>query len=148
MGAASPELDASGLYLAGAGLGIVAGLLLERRGFRIDPMVLALTIALGGGLLALTTKSEGVIADARTYAVVLGVVAVAKIARAVAADRPPARTRRTAALLVAWAGAALIAGVPSDAASSASADEGERSELSSATHTGPECMAGRAVPDP
>jgi hypothetical protein len=88
-GAAKPDLDVSGLYLAGAGLGILAGLLLSRRGFDVSAVGLAGTISGGGLILALTTQTSGVLDNARTYAIALGVVAVANIAMAVGADRLP-----------------------------------------------------------
>src|SRR5919108_822888 len=43
-GAARPDLDVSGLYLVGAGLGIVAGLLLQRAGFDVSTIGLAVTV--------------------------------------------------------------------------------------------------------
>ncbi len=81
-GAAKPDLDVSGLYLAGAGLGVVAGLMLERAGFGVNPLGIALTIAAGGLVLAFTTQGKGVLDDARTYAVALAVVAVVNVALA------------------------------------------------------------------
>src|SRR5215212_3264798 len=44
-GAAKPNLDVSGLYLTGAGLGAAAGVLLQRAGFSADPLGLAIVIA-------------------------------------------------------------------------------------------------------
>jgi hypothetical protein len=83
-GAARPDLDVSGLYLTGAGLGAVAGLLLQRAGFAVNPMGLAVTIAAGGLVLALTTQAPGVLDDARTYAAAIGAVAVGNIVLALA----------------------------------------------------------------
>ena len=57
VGATRPELETSGLYLAGAGLGALAGLVLARAGFAVDPMGLAGTIAVAGLILALSTRS-------------------------------------------------------------------------------------------
>ena len=82
-GAARPDLDVSGLYLVGAGLGAVAGLLLQRAGFSVSTMGLALVITGGGLVLALTTQAPGVLDDALTYAVALGVVAIVNIVLAV-----------------------------------------------------------------
>jgi hypothetical protein len=90
-GAAKLDLDVSGLYLTGAGLGILAGLLLERRGFDVSAIGLAGTITVGGLILALTAQTTGVLDNARTYAIALGVVAVANIAIALRADRVPDR---------------------------------------------------------
>ncbi len=56
-GAVRPDLDLSGLYLAGAGLGVIAGLLLERAGYPVSTMGLAATVTVGGIILALTTNS-------------------------------------------------------------------------------------------
>jgi len=82
-GAAKPDLDVAGLYLAGAGLGAVAGLALRRAGFGVDPLGIALTITAAGLVLAFTTKGQGVLDDARTYAAALALVAVVNVALAV-----------------------------------------------------------------
>jgi hypothetical protein len=96
-GAARPDLDVSGLYLTGAGLGATAGLLLQRAGFSVNPMGLAVTITGGGLALALTTQAAGLLDDARTYAVLIAAVAVANIILAVAPGRRRPRDRpRTA----------------------------------------------------
>ena len=81
-GATRPDLDISGLYLAGAGAGAVAGLLLQRAGIPVSAMGMALTIAIGGLILAFTTKAAGVLGDARFYAAALAAVAVANLALA------------------------------------------------------------------
>ena len=83
-GAVRPDLDVSGLYLIGAGLGMVAGLLLERAEVPVNPMGLAVTIMAGGLALALTAPAPGVFADARLYAGLIGAVAAANIALALA----------------------------------------------------------------
>jgi hypothetical protein len=82
-GAARPDLDIAGLYLVGAGLGMTAGLLLQRAGVIVDALGLAVTVLVAGLILALTTKATGLLDDARTYAVALGAVAVTNIALAV-----------------------------------------------------------------
>jgi hypothetical protein len=82
-GAARPDLDVSGLYLAGAGLGIVAGLLLQRAGFDVSTMGLAGTITVAGLILALTTQA-GVLEDARTYAAAMGLIAIVNVVLALA----------------------------------------------------------------
>ena len=93
-GAVRPDLDISGLYLAGAGLGMTAGLLLQRAGFEVDPLGLAVTVLAGGLVLAFTTQATGVLDDARTYAVALAGVAVTNFALGardmLAARRSPA----------------------------------------------------------
>ncbi len=89
-GAVRPELDISGLYLAGAGLGTTAGLLLRRAGFDVDALGLAVTVTAAGIILALTTQAVGVLDDARTFAAALATVSVANIglaARDVLASR-------------------------------------------------------------
>jgi hypothetical protein len=75
---AEPDLDTSGVYLAGAGAGVMAGAELARRGFAVDHTTLAATLVLGGAALALSTVA-GVFADARTYAALLGALAVAQL---------------------------------------------------------------------
>jgi hypothetical protein len=82
-GAARPDLDVSGLYLVGAGLGIVAGLLLQRAGFEVNTVGLAGTIAVAGLILALTTQAD-VLEDARTYAAAMGLVAIVNVVLALA----------------------------------------------------------------
>lgn len=86
-GAARPDLDVSGVYLVGAGLGAIAGLLLQRAGFSVSTMGLAVTITAGGLVLALTTQAPGVLDDARTYAAAMGAVAAVNIVMALAARR-------------------------------------------------------------
>jgi hypothetical protein len=81
-GAVRPDLDTSGLYLAGAGLGMTAGLLLQRAGFDVDALGLGLTVLAGGLVLALTTQAAGVLDDARTYAAALAAVVVTNVALA------------------------------------------------------------------
>jgi hypothetical protein len=93
-GAARPDLDVSGLYLTGAGLGAAAGLLLQRAGFSVNPMGLAVTIAGGGLALALTTQAPGLLDDARAYAALMGAVAAVNIALALTPRRQPSRGQR------------------------------------------------------
>jgi hypothetical protein len=73
-----PDLDTSGVYLAGAGAGVMAGMELARRGFAVDHVMLAFTLVISGALLALSTVAD-VFADALTYAAVLGSLAVAQL---------------------------------------------------------------------
>jgi hypothetical protein len=96
-GAARPDLDVSGLYLVGAGLGIVAGLLLQRAGFEVNTMGLALTVTGGGLILALTTQAGGVLDDARTYAAAMGVVAAVNIVLALAPQLQRSQPRASTA---------------------------------------------------
>lgn len=83
-GAARPDLDVSGLYLVGAGMGIVAGLLLQRAGFDVSTTGLAGTIAVAGLILALTTQAPGLLDEARTYAAAMGLIAIVNIVLALA----------------------------------------------------------------
>ena len=85
---AEPDLDTSGVYLAGAGAGVMAGTELARRGFAVDHMTLAATLVIGGALLALSTVA-GIFADARTYAALLGSLAVAQFAVAARRKEDP-----------------------------------------------------------
>ncbi len=81
-GAARPDLDIAGLYLAGAGLGALAGLLIARAGYAVSSMGLAGAITVAGLILALTTQAPGLLGDARTYAAGLAAVAVTNLALA------------------------------------------------------------------
>lgn len=94
-GAIRPELDVSGMYLAGAGLGMTAGLLLQRAGFDVDALGLGVTVMAAGLILALTTQAVGVLDDARTFAAALAAVAVTNLA--LAARDVLARRRAAAA---------------------------------------------------
>jgi len=82
VGAVHPDLDTAGLYLAGAGLGTAAGVLIQRAGFEVSVLGLAVTVAVGGLVLAFTTRAPGVLEDARTYAVLLALVALVNLALA------------------------------------------------------------------
>lgn len=76
----SPDLDTAGLYLLGAGLGATAGVLLARRGFRVDPLGLAVTVALAGLVLAFARQWPEVLEEARTYALLVGLVGLFNVA--------------------------------------------------------------------
>ena len=75
----SPDLNTSGLYLVGAGLGATVGMLLARRGFAVDPLGAAITVLIGGVLLTLEARYSGVLADARFYAALLGIVGLVNL---------------------------------------------------------------------
>ncbi|MGI8412068.1 MAG: hypothetical protein ACR2LV_04480 [Solirubrobacteraceae bacterium] len=75
----APNLDTSGLYLFGAGLGATAGMLLARRGFAVDPLGMTITIAVGGAVLAVEPRYSSVLGDARFYALLVGAVGVANL---------------------------------------------------------------------
>lgn len=72
-----PELDIAGLYLAGAGVGAVVGAVLSRNGFAVSPIGLAGTVTLAGLLLAAAAQWPEALEEARTYALLVGVVGVA-----------------------------------------------------------------------
>jgi hypothetical protein len=85
---AEPDLDTSGVYLAGAGAGVMAGTELARRGFAVDHTALAATVVVGGALLALSTVAD-VFVDARVYAALLGALAVAQFIQAARRKEDP-----------------------------------------------------------
>lgn len=74
-----PDLDIAGMYLAGAGLGVVVGVLLSRAGFAVNPLGLAATVMAGGLLLALSGQWPDVIEEARIYGVLVGIVGLANV---------------------------------------------------------------------
>lgn len=73
-------LDPSGLYLAGAGLGATAGVLLARAGFAVDALGVAVSVLLAGAILAVEGQWSSVLGDARTYALLVGAVALFNVA--------------------------------------------------------------------
>ncbi|MGI9184488.1 MAG: hypothetical protein ACR2GZ_05905, partial [Solirubrobacteraceae bacterium] len=75
----NPNLDTSGLYLLGAGVGATTGMLLARRGFAVDPLGMTLTLAAGGAVLALESRYSSVLGDARFYALLLGAVGLVNL---------------------------------------------------------------------
>ncbi len=89
----TPDLDTSGLYLAGAGLGAMTGMLLARRGFAVDPLGVTVTIALGGAALAVEPRFTSVLGDARFYALLLGAVGLVNVVLGAFASEDPAGPR-------------------------------------------------------
>lgn len=85
-GAGRPDLDIAGLYLAGAGLGASAGLLLRRVGFEVDALGASATVAAAGLVLALSPQVSE-LTDARTFAVALGLVALVNLLLGARAER-------------------------------------------------------------
>jgi len=83
---ARPELDTAGLYLLGAGLGVLAGLLLERAGVAVDPLGLAGTVVLAGLVLALAPQVAA-LTEARTFALAVGLVGLVNVLAGLAARR-------------------------------------------------------------
>jgi hypothetical protein len=91
VGAARPDLDVAGLYMVGTGLGAVTGLLLGRAGVDVDPLGLAVAITAAGLILTFAARAPSVLEDARTYAALLAVVAVANLALAARDSRVSSR---------------------------------------------------------
>ncbi len=83
----TPDLDTAGVYLAGAGLGTMAGGLLSRRGFDVEPLGMAATITVGGVLLSIEPRFSSVLGDARYYALFLAVVGVINLGLGLSARR-------------------------------------------------------------
>jgi len=83
---ARPDLDTAGLYLLGTGLGVVAGLLLARRGLAVDPLGLAGTAVLAGAVLALAPQVSA-LTDARTFTLAVGLVGLVNVVRGLVASR-------------------------------------------------------------
>jgi len=90
----APDLDTSGLYLAGAGLGATTGIVLTRRGFAVDPLGMTVTIAIGGPVLAVEPRYSSVLVDARFYALLLGVISLANFLLAVLAGEDLPNSQR------------------------------------------------------
>ncbi len=88
----NPDLDTSGLYLAGAGVGASVGMLLAGRGFAVDPLGMTITIAIGGAVLAVEARWSSVLGDARFYALLIGTVGLVNVLMGAFAgdDRPGA----------------------------------------------------------
>lgn len=88
IGEAKPaDVDLTGTYLFGAGLGSVVGLLLARSGFEVSDMGLAATVAAAGLLLALSPAWPDVLDDARTFAALIGLVGLVNVGLGAAAQR-------------------------------------------------------------
>ncbi len=80
------NIDPSGAYLVGAGLGILAGQLLARTGFAVSAIGLSATAAAAGLVLALSPTSSALV-DARTFAIALGVVGILNVVLGAVAAR-------------------------------------------------------------
>ena len=81
IGEARPEdIDVSGSYLLGAGLGATVGALLARSGFGVSIVGLGATVAAAGLVLALTPAASDLLEEERTYALLLGVVGLVNVA--------------------------------------------------------------------
>jgi hypothetical protein len=83
---AHPDLDGSGLYLAGAGIGASVGMLLARHGFAVSPLGVTATVAVAGVLLTFEPRWHTVLGDAWYYALFLAVVGVVNLALGALAD--------------------------------------------------------------
>jgi hypothetical protein len=81
MGSVKPsDIDPSGAYLVGAGLGAVAGILLGRISFDVSPIGLGATAAAAGLILAISPRAPDLLYDARTFAIAVGLVALVNLA--------------------------------------------------------------------
>ncbi len=87
----NPNLDTSGLYLLGAGLGATTGVLLRRRGFAVDPLGMTLTVAVGGAVLALESRYSSLLGDARFYALLIGAVGLVNLVLGAVAGEEPSQ---------------------------------------------------------
>jgi len=85
----NPDLDTSGLYLAGAGLGATVGLLLARRGFAVEPLGLTITILVGGVVLSVEQHYSSVLGDARFYGLLIGAVGLVNLLLGALSDGDP-----------------------------------------------------------
>ena len=81
------DIDTSGLYLLGAGLGAVVGILLARAGFAVSDLGLAATVAVAGLILAISPEAPDVLYDERTFAIALGLVGLFNVGIGAAAGR-------------------------------------------------------------
>ena len=73
------DIDTSGLYLLGAGLGAVAGILLARARFAVSDLGLAATVAAAGLILAISPTFPDLLYDARTFAIAIGLVGLLNV---------------------------------------------------------------------
>lgn len=83
-GESRPDLDTSGLYLAGAGAGVLVAGILSRLGFVIDVIGLG-GAALGAGLILAFSGKVDQFVEAKWFALVLAIVAAVNLALALAA---------------------------------------------------------------
>lgn len=83
---ARPDLDISGLYLAGAGIGATLAVLAQRAGIRADALGATATVAVSGVILASSSHWSQLV-EARTYALLVGGVGLINVIWAVLADR-------------------------------------------------------------
>ncbi len=84
-GATRPEqVDLAGAYLAGGGAGVLVAGVLLRLGFKIEVIGLGATALVAGLVLALAGRDDRLV-EARTFAIVLALVAIVNVALGVAA---------------------------------------------------------------
>jgi len=95
---ARPDLDIAGLYLAGAGLGAVLAIAIQRAGVRSDPMGAAAAIVAAGTILALS-DTWAPLTESRTYALLVGAIGLLNVVWALLAqrssDQPAASAERS-----------------------------------------------------
>jgi len=73
------DVDTSAGYLTGAGVGALAGAALDRAGFAVSLLGVAGTTAAAGLLFALEPSFPEVLGEARTYALLVGLVGLGNI---------------------------------------------------------------------
>ena len=80
------DIDLAGAYLAGGGAGVLAGALLARRGWSVDPLGLGGATVGAGLVLALAPRVDALV-EARTFALALLAVALVNAVLALARRR-------------------------------------------------------------
>ncbi len=83
---ARPDLDTAGLYLVGAGLGAVIGVLLARARVAVDPLGVAGTVVLAGLFLALAPQ-VGAFTETRTFVLAVAAVGLVNVVLGLADPR-------------------------------------------------------------
>lgn len=73
------DIDTSGVYLLGAGLGAVVGILLARADFAVSDLGLTATVAAAGLILAISPAFADVLYDERTFAIALALVGLTNV---------------------------------------------------------------------
>jgi hypothetical protein len=85
----SPPVGDAPAYLLGAGVGALAGAVLQRAGFAVDLAGVGATIAVVGALYALQPQAPELITSAALYAVALAAVAAVNLVLGLRARRAP-----------------------------------------------------------
>lgn len=79
---ARPDIDIAGLYLAGAGVGATLAVLARRAGITADALGATATVAISGVILAFSGEWDQ-LAEARTYALLVGGVGLVNVVWAI-----------------------------------------------------------------